>query len=139
MYLLTPDLAIVQTVDFFTPIVDDPYTFGQIAATNALSDVYAMGGKPISCLLYTSRSLTVLKFSRLAVSPGLKQAHGSQLRRETTGSRLAASVAIPERGATVPQVGSDGVRQFQSDREIVRKRPVAKSRRVDCERGSKGL
>jgi selenide,water dikinase len=50
VYLLTPDLAMVQTVDFFTPIVDDPYTFGQIAATNALSDVYAMGGKPVSAL-----------------------------------------------------------------------------------------
>jgi selenide,water dikinase len=50
VYLLTPDLAIVQTVDYFTPIVDDPYTFGQIAATNALSDVYAMGGKPVSAL-----------------------------------------------------------------------------------------
>ena len=50
VYLLTPELAIVQTVDFFTPIVDDPYTFGQIAATNALSDVYAMGGRPVSAL-----------------------------------------------------------------------------------------
>lgn len=50
VYLLTPELALVQTVDFFTPIVDDPYTFGQIAATNALSDVYAMGGKPMSAL-----------------------------------------------------------------------------------------
>jgi selenide,water dikinase len=50
VYLLEPNLAIVQTVDFFTPIVDDPYTFGQIAATNALSDVYAMGGKPVSSL-----------------------------------------------------------------------------------------
>jgi selenide, water dikinase len=47
---LTADLAIVQTVDFFTPIVDDPYDFGRIAATNALSDVYAMGGRPISAL-----------------------------------------------------------------------------------------
>src|SRR3954470_9142409 len=47
---LTPDLAIVQTVDFFTPIVDDPYWFGRIAATNALSDVYAMGGRPVSAL-----------------------------------------------------------------------------------------
>jgi len=50
VYRLGPDLALVQTVDFFTPIVDDPYTFGQIAAANALSDVYAMGGRPISAL-----------------------------------------------------------------------------------------
>jgi selenide,water dikinase len=50
VYRLTPDTALVQTVDFFTPIVDDPYTFGQIAATNALSDVYAMGGKPLTSL-----------------------------------------------------------------------------------------
>jgi selenide, water dikinase len=50
VYQLTPELALVQTVDFFTPIVDDPFTFGQIAATNALSDVYAMGGRPISSL-----------------------------------------------------------------------------------------
>ncbi len=46
MYRLSDDLALVQTVDFFTPIVDDPYWFGQIAAANALSDVYAMGGTP---------------------------------------------------------------------------------------------
>ncbi len=50
VYQLTPELALVQTVDFFTPIVDDPYTFGQIAAVNALSDVYAMGGRPLSAL-----------------------------------------------------------------------------------------
>jgi selenide,water dikinase len=50
VYQLTPDLALVQTVDFFTPIVDDPYTFGQVAAANSLSDVYAMGGRPISAL-----------------------------------------------------------------------------------------
>ncbi len=50
VYQLNPELALVQTVDFFTPIVDDPYTFGQIAAANALSDVYAMGGRPISAL-----------------------------------------------------------------------------------------
>jgi selenide, water dikinase len=50
VYQLTPDLALVQTVDFFTPIVDDPYTFGQIAASNSLSDVYAMGGRPISAM-----------------------------------------------------------------------------------------
>src|SRR5580658_2808436 len=50
VYRLSEDLAIVQTVDFFTPIVDDPQLFGQIAAANALSDVYAMGGRPILSL-----------------------------------------------------------------------------------------
>jgi selenide, water dikinase len=50
VYKLTPECALVQTVDFFTPIVDDAYTFGAIAAANALSDVYAMGGRPISAL-----------------------------------------------------------------------------------------
>jgi selenide, water dikinase len=50
VYQIAPEQALVQTVDFFTPIVDDPYTFGQIAATNALSDVYAMGGKPLTAL-----------------------------------------------------------------------------------------
>jgi len=50
VYKISDDLALVQTVDFFTPIVDDPYTYGQIAAANALSDVYAMGGKPLTAL-----------------------------------------------------------------------------------------
>jgi selenide,water dikinase len=50
VYRLAPDLAMVQTVDFFTPIVDDPFDWGRIAATNALSDVYAMGGRPVSAL-----------------------------------------------------------------------------------------
>lgn len=50
VYKIAPDYALIQTVDFFTPIVDDPYTFGAIAATNALSDVYAMGGTPLTAL-----------------------------------------------------------------------------------------
>ena len=50
VYRLSPECALVQTVDFFTPIVDDPRTYGRIAAANALSDVYAMGGRPVSAL-----------------------------------------------------------------------------------------
>jgi selenide,water dikinase len=50
IYRLTDSMALVQTVDFFTPMVDDPFTYGRIAATNALSDVYAMGGRPVSSL-----------------------------------------------------------------------------------------
>ena len=50
VYKLTDDLAIVQTVDFFTPVVDDPYTFGQIAVVNSLSDIYTMGAKPLTAM-----------------------------------------------------------------------------------------
>ncbi|MFN3467834.1 MAG: selenide, water dikinase SelD, partial [Candidatus Brocadiales bacterium] len=50
VYQLSPNLALVQTLDFFTPIVDDPYDYGQIAAANALSDVYAMGGRPLTVM-----------------------------------------------------------------------------------------
>ena len=66
VYKLTNELAIIQTVDFFTPIVDDPYMFGQIAVANALSDVYAMGGKPLTamnivCFPTQSMDISVLK------------------------------------------------------------------------------
>lgn len=54
VYRLSDEIALVQTVDFFTPIVDDPKTFGRIAAANALSDVYAMGGKPVTALAITA-------------------------------------------------------------------------------------
>src|SRR5215204_3164566 len=57
---LTPEIAIVQTADFFTPIVDDAYAFGRIAATNALSDVYAMGATPVSALNLVAYPLATL-------------------------------------------------------------------------------
>ncbi len=63
---LRDDLAIVQTADFFTPIVDDPYAFGRIAATNALSDVYAMGGEPVSALNLVAFPLATLGEETLA-------------------------------------------------------------------------
>jgi selenide,water dikinase len=60
VYRLSDELAIVTTTDFFTPIVDDPYDFGRIAATNALSDVYAMGGRPLTALNLVAWSLEEL-------------------------------------------------------------------------------
>jgi selenide, water dikinase len=59
-YLVADDLAILTTVDFFTPIVDDPYDFGRIAATNALSDIYAMGGEPLTALNLVAYSVDEL-------------------------------------------------------------------------------
>ncbi len=66
VYKLSDELAIIQTIDFITPIVDDPYTFGQIAAANALSDVYAMGGRPVTamnvvCFPIKTQDISVLK------------------------------------------------------------------------------
>jgi selenide, water dikinase len=66
VYRLREDLAIIGTVDYFTPIVDDPYDFGQIAAANALSDVYAMGGRPVMamnivCFPRESMDISVLR------------------------------------------------------------------------------
>ena len=50
VYKIDEDKAVILTMDFFTPIVDDPYTFGQIAAANSLSDIYAMGGRPVTAM-----------------------------------------------------------------------------------------
>jgi selenide,water dikinase len=64
VYQLNDEIALIQTADFFTPIVDDPYTFGQIAVANALSDVYAMGGKPLT-------ALNLVAFPIKALSPSI--------------------------------------------------------------------
>ena len=60
VYQLTDEIALIATTDFFMPIVDDPFDFGRIAATNAISDVYAMGGKPIMALALVGMPINVL-------------------------------------------------------------------------------
>ena len=77
VYKLNDDLAIIQTLDFFTPIVDDPYTFGQVAAANALSDVYAMGGTALTamnivCFPINSMDVSIL---REILAGGLERIH----------------------------------------------------------------
>ena len=79
VFRLRHDLALVQTVDFFTPIVDDPYDFGRIAAVNALSDVYAMGGEPVTAL-----NLVAFPLQRLG---------GDTLRRVLEGGLAATTAA----------------------------------------------
>jgi len=66
VYRLTDELAMVQTVDFFTPIVDDPYSFGQVAAANAISDIYAMGAKPLTALNIVAFPISTLDKQILA-------------------------------------------------------------------------
>ena len=66
VYRISADLALVQTVDFFTPVVDDPYWFGAIAATNALSDIYAMGGTPLTALNIAAFPVGTLSLDILA-------------------------------------------------------------------------
>lgn len=75
VYKLAEDLAIIQTLDFFTPIVDDPYYFGQIAAANAFSDVYAMGGKPLTAMNIVCFPVKIMDKSvlKLILEGGLKK------------------------------------------------------------------
>ena len=91
VYKLDETRALVQTVDFFTPIVDDPFTYGQIAAANALSDVYAMGGRPLKPL-GTGIIATALKFGRATDA-----AVAAAIRSMTTLNKAAADVlrALP--------------------------------------------
>jgi selenide,water dikinase len=68
VYRVAPDLAIVQTVDYITPVVDDPFLFGQVAATNAISDIYAMGGRPITglnCCMFPAKGIDAASLRRI--------------------------------------------------------------------------
>ena len=77
VYRISDDLALVQTVDFITPIVDDPFTFGQIAAANSLSDIYAMGGKPLTAMNVVGFPRAILDLSVLTeiLQGGLEKIH----------------------------------------------------------------
>jgi len=79
VYKLNDDLAIIQTLDFFTPIVDDPYSFGQVAAANALSDVYAMGGRPLTAMNIVCFPIKTMAISVLQdiLRGGLEKVHES--------------------------------------------------------------
>ena len=87
VHLVAEDLAVVASVDFFTPMVDDPEVFGAIAATNALSDLYAMGAEPLF-------ALAVACFPR----DGDPEALGGVMRGGLTGSRAPSSSGLPVTG-----------------------------------------
>jgi selenide,water dikinase len=83
IFLVSDDLALVQTVDFFAPIVDDPYEFGQVAAANALSDVYAMGGTPL-----TAMNIAAFPTDRLPVSVLTDILRGGQDKVHEAGAHI---------------------------------------------------
>ncbi len=89
IFLLREDLALVQTVDFFAPIVDDPYDFGQIAAANALSDVFAMGGEPLTAL-----AIVGFPVGRLPLSVLTDILRGGQDKVREAGAVLAGGHSI---------------------------------------------
>jgi selenide,water dikinase len=91
VYQLSPDLALVQTLDFFAPIVDDPYDFGRVAATNALSDVFAMGGKPI-----TAMNIVGFPVGQLALSVLTDMLRGGQDAVHEAGAHIVGGHTITD-------------------------------------------
>ena len=92
VYRITDDIALVQTVDFFTPIVDDPYTFGQIAVANALSDVYAMGGTPL-----TAMNLVAFPIKKLGVEVLREILRGGLDKMKEAGVTLVGGHSIDDK------------------------------------------
>ena len=92
VYRLRPDLAIVNTVDFFTPIVDDPYIFGQISAANSLSDVYAMGGEPKTCMNIVCFPKGKMDIEILGRDPQRRRRQSQRKRRGRSSAATASSM-----------------------------------------------
>ena len=104
VYQVTDELALVQTVDFFPPIADDPYLFGQIAATNALSDVYAMGGEPklalnLLCIPESMPKEAVHQLLRGGYDKPMRRASSS--RAATASSIRSRNTALPSRASCI--------------------------------------
>jgi selenide,water dikinase len=91
VFLLSDDVALVQTVDFFAPIVDDPYDFGQVAAANAISDVYAMGGQPLTAL-----NLVAFPTGTLPLSVLTEILRGGQDKVHEAGAHIAGGHSITD-------------------------------------------
>ncbi len=91
VYRIAPDLALVQTVDFFTPIVDDPFDFGAIAAANALSDIYAMGARPLTVLNLAAFPVGTLDLGVLA-----EILRGGAMKIAESGARLVGGHTIDD-------------------------------------------
>ena len=102
VYRLRDDLALVQTVDFFTPIVDDPFDFGRIAAANALSDVYAMGADPICALNLVAFSLERLGGSRAARDPARRRHDRGRGRASRSSAGTRSRTRSPSIGSRSP-------------------------------------
>lgn len=92
VYRLTPEIALVQTVDYITPLVDDPYTFGQIAAANSISDVYAMGGRPLLALSVVAFPTDALPLAVLG-----EILRGGMDKAEEAGVRVVGGHSIDDR------------------------------------------
>jgi len=91
VFRLREDLAIVQTVDYFTPVVDDPYIFGQVAASNALSDVYAMGGTPLTAL-----NVVCYPITRLGPEPLRRILEGGLAKVHEAGAVLVGGHSVED-------------------------------------------
>ena len=89
VYKISDDLAVVQTVDYFTPIVDDPYTFGVIAAANSLSDIYAMGAKPAMAL-----NIAAFPTDKLSLDVLVEILRGGSDKAEEAGISIAGGHTI---------------------------------------------